>query len=65
MIYLRIKENSPQAKAIIDLLKTMDFVEFVSEKTAKETTLAAISEANSGKVTKAKNTKDMFKKLNS
>jgi len=65
MIYLRIKENTPQAKAVIDLLKTMDFVEFVSTKTAKELTLEAITEAKSGKITKSKNVKEMFKKLNS
>jgi hypothetical protein len=65
MVNIRIKENSVQAKAIIELLKTMDFVEFVSEKTANETTLKAIEDAKKGKITKAKNTKDFFKKLNS
>jgi phage host-nuclease inhibitor protein Gam len=65
MVNIRIKENSPQAKAIIELLKTMSFVEFIDEKTPQEITLEAIKDAKKGKITKAKDTKDLFKKLNS
>jgi hypothetical protein len=65
MVNIRIKENSAQAKAIIELLKTMEFVEFISEQAVNETTLKAIGDAKKGKVVKAKDTKDFFQKLNS
>jgi uncharacterized protein (DUF2164 family) len=65
MVNIRIKENSVQAKAIIELLKTMEFVEFISEQAGNETTLKAIGDAKKGKVIKAKDTKDFFQKLNS
>lgn len=65
MVNIRITENSAQAKAIIELLKTMEFVEFISEQAVNETTLKAIGDAKKGKVVKTKDTKDFFQKLNS
>jgi hypothetical protein len=66
MQVIRIKENTIQAKAMIALLKTLPFVEFIAEgKTPNSETHKAISDARSGKVVKCKSTKDMFEKLNS
>ena len=35
MVTLRVKENSKQAKAFIELVKTFDFVDFVEPKSRK------------------------------
>lgn len=47
MITVKIKENSKQAKAIIEFLKTCDFVEFLENPTVK-----TIKKTNSDKLDK-------------
>jgi len=32
MVYLKVKDSTTQAKAFIELAKTMNFVEFVEDK---------------------------------
>ena len=62
-MYLRINENTNQAKAFIELAKTLSFVEIVENVPNKET-IKAIEAARSGKTNKYKNSKEMFAKLN-
>lgn len=66
-----IKENSKQAKAIIEMLKTFDFVEFidgfkpaVKKPRYNAETEKAIQDARNGiGITTYKNSNDMFKKV--
>ncbi len=65
MIYLKIKENTNQAKLMIEYLKTLPFVEVVNkEKIPNDVTLKAMNDAENGKTTRAKNVGDLIKKLN-
>lgn len=66
MVYLRIKENTPQAKLMLEYLKMMPYVEIIEkEQIPNKVTLKAIEDARKGKVTKAKNVNDLIKQLNS
>lgn len=38
MVTFRIKENSKQAKAVLEMLKTLPFVEIIEDDTAKKKT---------------------------
>lgn len=61
MVYVKIKENSEQARALIQLLKTMHFVEFIDKgDISNPITTKAKKEDNSGKVKKFKSVQDMF-----
>lgn len=60
MVTITIKETTKQAKAIIELLRTMPFVEIHEKDELHPLTLKSIKE---GKVIKAKNTKELMKKL--
>ncbi|MBN2662544.1 MAG: hypothetical protein JXR68_02740 [Bacteroidales bacterium] len=66
MIYLRIKENSKQAKLMLEYLKTLSFVEIIdienSEKVTKEQFIEDIR--RSLKEVKAKKTKPLKRLLN-
>jgi hypothetical protein len=65
MVYLRIRENSMQAKLMLEYLKTLSFVDVIEkDKIPNGITLKAINDAEQGKVTKAKNTKDLMTQLN-
>jgi hypothetical protein len=76
MVTIHIKENSKQAKAVLEMLKTFAFVEVVEKpvglgkpstekKRYNATTEKAIQDAKNGiGVTKVKNVADLFKKLN-
>jgi hypothetical protein len=64
MIYLRISENSLQAKAFIQLAQTMEFVEIIDNEIPNLETIKAIEAARKGKTTKHKNSKELFTKLN-
>lgn len=65
MVTIRIKENSKQAKALIEMLKTFPFVEFKEEPDRyNEETEKAIRDAREGKgMNKVKNAKELFKEL--
>jgi antitoxin component of RelBE/YafQ-DinJ toxin-antitoxin module len=66
MVYLRIKENTPQAKLMLEYLKMMPYVEVIEKADIPNaTTVKAIQEARTGKVTKAKDMNDLIKQLNS
>lgn len=62
MVTVKIKENSKQSKAIIEMLKTFDFVEFQEDK--KSSSLKTKNEISnlSKKINKA-GTKKAFAKL--
>lgn len=64
MVYLRISENSSQAKAILAYLKTMPFVEIVEDKIPNKITLKAISEAGNKKLKKHDSVISLMKDLN-
>jgi antitoxin component of RelBE/YafQ-DinJ toxin-antitoxin module len=65
MVTITIKENSKQAKSIIEYLKTLPFVTIhKNEKIPNATTIKAMKDAEKGIVFAAKNTDDLIKKLN-
>jgi len=63
MVTITIKDDSKQAKALIEMLRTFSFVEIQEEKTLNEKTLKSLKEAKEGKVIRAKNSKELMKKL--
>jgi hypothetical protein len=69
MITMTIKGNSKQAKALIEMLKTFDFVEVINAKSsrtpAKSKTAIDISlaEEKQGKTNQYKNSDDLFHKV--
>ncbi len=63
MVTITINENSKQAKAIIEMLRAFSFVEIHEEKEMNPKTLMSLQEAKEGKVIRAKNTKELMKKL--
>ncbi len=64
MITISIKENSKQAKNLIEYLKSLPFVIIHEDKKPNATTLKAIKEVEEGKVHKTKGKADFFNKLN-
>ena len=72
MVTITIKENCKQAKAVIEMLKAFDFVEFkdpgfgkpneikIKQKSALEISL---EEEKKGKINFYKNSSDLFKKV--
>jgi len=69
MVTVHIKENSQQAKALLEMLKTFPFVEIEEEEEYTRynaETEKAIKEARAGKgIIKAKNAEELLKKLKS
>ncbi len=78
MVTVKIKENSKQAKAFLEFIKDLTFVEIIEpkEKTTKKAypvsknipnaeTIKAIEDAINGNVYRAKNVKDLMRHLNS
>lgn len=71
MITITIRENSKQAKAVIEMLKTFDFVEIKETKVAKPKNKAitksaiqiSLEEEKQGKIKLYKNSEDLFKKV--
>jgi antitoxin component of RelBE/YafQ-DinJ toxin-antitoxin module len=65
MVYLRINENSAQAKAFLEYVKTIPFVKVVAkEEIPNATTVKAIQEARTKEVAKAKDINDLINQLN-
>ncbi len=65
MVYLRIKDNTPAAKKMLEYLKIMPYVEIIEkDDIPNEKTLNAIQEAEKGKLKKFKTVKDLMKSLN-
>jgi antitoxin component of RelBE/YafQ-DinJ toxin-antitoxin module len=65
MVYLRIKDNTPAAKKMLEYLKIMPYVEIIEKnEIPNEKTLKAIQEAEKGKLKKFKTVKDLMKSLN-
>lgn len=63
MVYLRITDNSTQAKAVLAFLKTMPFVEIINEKTPNKITLKAMEEAENKKLKQYDNVNSLMKDL--
>jgi hypothetical protein len=72
MVTITIKENSKQAKAVIEMLKTFDFVEIKESKMSKQINTKAksksaieisLEEEKKGKIYFYKNSSDLFKKV--
>jgi hypothetical protein len=64
MVYFKIKENSTQAKLMIEYLKSLSFVELIApEDIPNQETKKAIKDARQGKVNKYKNSEELFSKL--
>ncbi|OFX57807.1 MAG: hypothetical protein A2046_02185 [Bacteroidetes bacterium GWA2_30_7] len=65
MTTLKVLENTTQAKLFLQYAMSLPFVKLVeSEHTPNKTTLKAMKDAEEGKVTRAKNVKDLIEKLN-
>jgi hypothetical protein len=66
MVYLRLKENSSQAKAFLEYIKTIPFIEIIDKnEIPNETTCNAIAEADQGNLKRFKSTKALMKDLKS
>ena len=64
MIYLRIKEDTPQAKVMLEYLKMMPYVEVVEkEEIPNAKTLSAIKQASTGRLKRHKTVKSLMKDL--
>ncbi len=63
MATITIKENSKEAKAIIEMLRAFSFVEIHEEKKMNPKTAKSLKEAKEGKLIRAKNAKELMKKL--
>ena len=72
MVTITIKENSKQAKAVIEMLKTFAFVEIKETKTVKPINTKAkpksaieisLEEEKKGKINFYKNSTDLFNKV--
>jgi hypothetical protein len=72
MVTITIKENSKQAKALIELLKTLSFVEIQETKSgkpkstkakAKSAIAISLEEEKKGKTNAYKNSDDLFDKV--
>jgi len=62
MVTVKIKESSKQAKALIEMLKTLSYVEVVEPCRYNATTEKAIKDATTGKTSKV-NLKEFRKQL--
>ncbi len=66
MIYLKLRENSVQARAFLEYIKTIPFIEIVEkEQIPNKITLKALHEAEKGNLKRFKNVKDLMKDLKS
>lgn len=66
MVTFIVKENTKQAKLMIEYLKSLPYVEIVeNKKIPNKTTLKALQEAEKGNLKRFKNVKDLMKDLNS
>jgi hypothetical protein len=72
MVTIKIKENSKQAKAVIEMLKTFSFVEIQNTKVSESTITKAkpksaidisLDEEKKGKINFYKNSNDLFNKV--
>lgn len=63
MVYLRIDKQSNQAQALVDLLKTMPFVEILDEKEPNEITKIAMEQAEEGLVEQFSSANNLIKGL--
>jgi hypothetical protein len=64
MVYLRISENTNQAKLMLEYLKTLSFVEVIEkDKLPNALTLNAMKDAGKGKVTRSESVNDLISKL--
>jgi len=64
MVYLKIDDKSPEAKAFLKLIKLMTFIEIMDKKEIpNEETILALKDAQDGKVNSYKSSKDFFTKI--
>jgi len=64
MVYLRIAENTIQAQAVLNFLKTMPFVEIINENVPNKITLKAMNEAETKKLKKFDSVASLMNDLN-
>jgi len=64
MIYLKVKENSAQARAFLQYIRTIPFVEVIEKADVpNETTRRAIREAEKGGLKRHKTVKSLMNDL--
>jgi hypothetical protein len=66
MVYLRVSENSEQAKVFLEFVRTMPFVELIGEQVVpNDLTLKSFNDYKKGKVKNAENVTELLEKLDS
>lgn len=64
MVTVKIKENSKQAKAVVEMLRTFSFVEVVDKPRYNSETEKVISEMRAGRgIIRVKNSDELFRML--
>jgi hypothetical protein len=64
MVYLKVSEDSEQAKSFLDFVKTMPFIEIIGEENIpNDISLKSFREFEKGEVTKAGNVAELMEKL--
>ena len=63
MVYLKIENETAQAKALLSLLKTMPFVEITQSNEPNRTTREAMTLAEEGKVETYRSAKELMEEL--
>jgi hypothetical protein len=64
MVTVKIKENSKQAKAVVEMLRTFSFVEIVEKPRYNAETEKAIADVRAGRgLHKTKSVDDLMKQL--
>ncbi|MDO8899234.1 MAG: hypothetical protein Q7V19_16405 [Bacteroidales bacterium] len=64
MVYLKIKENSEQARLMIEYLKTLSFVQVLEKNPVPNaTTLKAIQEVEKGELKRFKSVSSLMQDL--
>lgn len=62
MVYLKINERSNQARAFLEYVKTVPFVEVVEDIPNNET-LAALRAVEKGKINRYRSAEELFRKF--
>jgi hypothetical protein len=66
MVYLKLEDNTAQAKAFLEYIKTIPFIEIIEkDEIPNEKTRNAIAEAEKGKLKKFKTVHDLMNDLKS
>ncbi len=63
MVTITINNSTKEAKAIVEMLRAFSFIQFHDQEHFNSKTLVSLQEKQDGKVIKAKDSKELMKKL--